>query len=86
MDGIPCTCPFILSPWFIKKSSVPYMVQIELTYISIMRNLDNILSDKYEIEALHLLREWERLQVKNSDYRNHCRFTHRCINQGIIPS
>ena len=50
-----------------------------------MRNLHNILSDKYGIEALYLLREWEMLQVKDSDYKNHCRFTLRCISQGIIP-
>ena len=50
-----------------------------------MRNLHNILSDKCGIEALHLLREWDMLQVKDSDYRNHHRFTFRCISQGIIP-
>ena len=30
-------------------------------------------------EALHLLREWEMLQVNDSNYRNHCRLILRCI-------
>ena len=50
-----------------------------------MRNLHNILVDKYGIDALYLLREWKRLQVKDSDYRNHHRFTLRCISKGIVP-
>ena len=50
-----------------------------------MGNLHRILSDKYEIEALYLLREWEKLQIRDSDYRNHQVLTHRCINKGITP-
>ena len=41
MDVIPYKCPFILKPWGIEKYSVPYMVQIELTYISIKCGIVN---------------------------------------------
>ena len=50
-----------------------------------MRNLHKIVFDKYGMEALHLLKEWEKLQIRDSDYRNHQIFTLRCINKGITP-
>ena len=50
-----------------------------------MRNLLKILSGKYRIEALCLLREWKKQQVRDSDYRNHRIFPLRCINNGITP-
>ena len=50
-----------------------------------MRNLHYILSDKHGTGVLHLVREWKQLQIKECDYKNHCRFTLRCISKGIIP-
>ena len=50
-----------------------------------MRNLHCILLDKYGIGVLCLLREWKKLQIKEYKYKNHCRFTLRCISRGIIP-
>ena len=50
-----------------------------------MRNLHKIISDQYGIEALHLLGDWEKLQIRDSDYRNHRIYTLRCINKGITP-
>ena len=44
-----------------------------------------MLLDKYGIAVLCLVREWEKLQIKECYYRNHCRFTLRCISEGIIP-
>ena len=32
------------------------------------------------------LKPWERLEVKDSDYRNHPRFTLRCISKDLIPA
>ena len=37
------------------------------------------------MEALHLLRDWEKLQMRDSNYRNHGIFTLRCISKGITP-
>ena len=34
---------------------------------------------------MHLLREWEELWIRDSNYRNHQIFTLRYINKGIIP-
>ena len=50
-----------------------------------MRNLHKFISDKYGIEALHLLKDWEILQIRDSDYRNHWTFSLRCISKGISP-
>ena len=49
-----------------------------------MRNLHYILSDKDGIGVLYLLREWTKLQIKECHYKNHCRFTLRCISKVII--
>ena len=37
------------------------------------------------IEARRLLREWERLRLRSSDYKNHRIFSLRCIHKELIP-
>ena len=50
-----------------------------------MRNLHLILLQEFGIEARHLFREWERLRLKSSDYKNHRIFSLRCLHQDLIP-
>ena len=50
-----------------------------------MRNLHLIILQKFGIEARRLLREWERLQLRSSDYKNHRIFSLRCIHKELIP-
>ena len=50
-----------------------------------MRNLHKVIADQYGMEALHLLRDWEKPQLRDSDYRNHCIFSLRYISNGITP-
>ena len=50
-----------------------------------MRNLHLIILQEFGIEARHLFREWERLQLRSSDYKNHRIFSLRCIHQQLIP-
>ena len=50
-----------------------------------MRNLHLIILQEFGIEARRLLREWERLQLRTSDYKNHRIFSLRCIHQELIP-
>ena len=50
-----------------------------------MRNLHLILLQEYGIEVQHLFREWERLQLRTSDYKNHRIFTLRCIHKELVP-
>ena len=50
-----------------------------------MRNLHQILLQEYGAEARCLFRDWERLQLSSSDYKNHRIFTLRCIHKELIP-
>ena len=50
-----------------------------------MRNLHLIILQEFGIEARCLLREWERLRLRSSDYKNHRIFSLRCIHQELIP-
>ena len=34
---------------------------------------------------LHLFRDWEKLQLRASDYKNHRIFTLRCIHKELVP-
>ena len=43
------------------------------------------MEEKHGKESLHILQEWENLEIKDSDYRNHQRFTFRCISKDLIP-
>ena len=50
-----------------------------------MRNLHLILLQEYGIEAQHLFRDWERLQLRASDYKNHKIFNLRCLHKDLVP-
>ena len=48
-------------------------------------NLFSYLKDKHGEDRVKLLRIWEFTVKKMADYRNHRRFTLKCIKVGIIP-
>ena len=50
-----------------------------------MRNLHQIILQEYELEALHLFRDWERLWLRALDYKNHRIFNLRCIHEDLVP-
>ena len=50
-----------------------------------MRNLHLIILQEFGIEARRLLRDWERLRLRSSDYKNHRIFSLRCIHKELIP-
>ena len=50
-----------------------------------MRNLHLIILQEFGIEARCLFREWERLWLRSSDYKNHRIFSLRCIHKELIP-
>ena len=50
-----------------------------------MRNLHQILLQEYGVEAQHLFRDWERLWLRASDYKNHRIFTLRCLHKDLVP-
>ena len=50
-----------------------------------MRNLHQLLLQEDGIEVRHLFRLWEKLQLRASEYKNHRKFTLRCIHNDLIP-
>ena len=40
---------------------------------------------KQWIEALRLLRDWERLQYRHTNYKNHRIFTLKCLHNDLVP-
>ena len=50
-----------------------------------MRNLHQIILQEYGIEAQCLFRNWERLWLREIDYKNHRIFTLRCLHRELVP-
>ena len=54
-------------------------------YLNKVSNLHSHFKDKYGGESVRLLRNLEFIVKKMAAYRNHKRFTLRCIKVGITP-
>ena len=50
-----------------------------------MRNLHEFILENYGIESLTLLKDWERFQLRQCDYKNHRIFTLSCIHNELVP-
>ena len=50
-----------------------------------MTNLHQIILQEYGLEARHLFRDWERLWLRETDYKNHRIFTLRCLHKELVP-
>ena len=50
-----------------------------------MRNLHKFILENYGIESLRLLRDWERLQIRQCNYKNHRIFMLRCLHNELVP-
>ena len=51
-----------------------------------MRNLHQIILQEYGLEAQCLFRDWERLQLRETDYKNHRIFALRCLHKHLVPA
>ena len=51
-----------------------------------MRNPHNIIRTEFGWASVTILRKWEQLERKTADYKNHRRFTLRCLSQKITPN
>ena len=51
-----------------------------------MRNLPNAIGTEFGLENVTILRKWEQLEKKIANYKNHRRFTLRCLSQKITPN
>ena len=50
-----------------------------------MRNIHTHLRSEYGIESVRLLCQWERIRGKMADFKNHRRFSLRCLSEDVIP-
>ena len=50
-----------------------------------MRSLHAKIKSEYGKEGVNNLRWWEKLEMKMADFKNHRRFTLRCLSQGLAP-
>ena len=50
-----------------------------------MRGLVKILEQEYRKNAIATYRKWEKFEGKVSDYKNHRRFSLRCLDKGLVP-
>ena len=51
-----------------------------------MRNLHNAISTEFGMENVTILRKWKQLEKKIANFKNHRRFTLRCLSQKITPN
>ena len=52
---------------------------------SIILFLYFVIQQKYGKITIETYRKWEKTEIKMSDYRNHLRFSLRCLDRGLIP-
>ena len=50
-----------------------------------MRNIIHVLEEKYGKNSIGIFRNWEKMEGKVSDFKNHRRFSLRCLSQGVTP-
>ena len=50
-----------------------------------MRNLHLDLKEEFGEKSVFLLRQWEKIEKKMADFRNHRRFPFKCLSYDIIP-
>ena len=66
------------------NSSVPEKINYFKCY-NWMRNLHKFILKHYGIGSLRLLRDWEKCQLRQCDFKNHGIFTLRCMYSELVP-
>ena len=51
-----------------------------------MRNLHDSIGREFGLGSVTILRKWEQLEKKIANFKNHRRFTLRCLSQRITPN
>ena len=50
-----------------------------------MRNLHAIIKQEYGQGSIFLVQQWEKLEKKMANFRNHWRFTIKCLKNNLVP-
>ena len=64
---------------------VLYIEKLLKHNINRMRGLIKLLQQRYGKITIKTYRKWEKIEIKLNDYRNHLRFSLRCLDRGLIP-
>ena len=79
------TCLCRLRPFVLSKTLSHIWGKLNLPMLLLKVGLLTLIIEEYGLGLLHLFRDWERLQLKTSDYKNHRIFTLRCIHKELVP-
>ena len=50
-----------------------------------MRSIHAKIIQEYGKESVKTFRQWEKLELKMAEFKNHRRFTLRCLSKGLVP-
>ena len=50
-----------------------------------MRGLVKLTEQKYGKNTTAIFRKWEKMEGKVSNFKNHRRFSLRCLDKGLVP-
>ena len=50
-----------------------------------MRGLVKLIEQKYEKKTTAIYRDWEKMEGRVSNFKNHQRFLLRCLDKGLVP-
>ena len=50
-----------------------------------MGNIHSFINVEFVQESVLLLQQWEKVEKKMADFRNHMRFTFKCLKHDVIP-
>ena len=50
-----------------------------------MRSIHAQIIQEYGQNSVKTFRQWEKLAIKMAEFKNHRRFTLRCLSKGLIP-
>ena len=50
-----------------------------------MRGLMKLIEQKYGKNTTAIFRKWEKMEGRISDFKNHWRFSLRCLDKGLVP-
>ena len=50
-----------------------------------MRSIHAHIIQEYGQDSIKTFRQWEQLEIKMAEFKNHRRFTLQCLSKGLIP-
>ena len=70
------------------QSKISFVLEkIQLIYIKSnrMRSIHAHIIQEYGQESVKTFRQWEELEMKMAEFKNHRRFILRCLSKGLVP-